>query len=409
MRNRKVFLKILNNYMHPSKAAAVDESLSGDEWSELLTLASAHAILPIVYEAVWNNASFARQVPQELQQRVKMNVRLQVMKQLQTTDYFLRLYRGMAKRNITPLVMKGIVCRNMYTMPDNRLSGDEDMLISKTDFPILDRFLQEQGFSREELQNILECHEIAYFHRGNGMRLEVHLSLFPFESEAYGRLNQEFPSVFERHSNVMIQGTEVATLDETQHMLYLLCHGLKHFLHTGFGIRQLCDMVMFAETYGEQIDWNEIVQRTKNQNMYIFWMNLFDIGEHYLGFSWEKAGLKRPKSKILDSDNMLEDILRGGVYGTSSYGRMHSANFTLQAVENEKKSGTGILRSLFPSVDYMSKRYEYVKRNKLFLPVAYIRRILTYRKQMDGKTVTSAIEIGKQRVELLKQYGIIKK
>lgn len=330
MSNQEILLKIMNDFIHPVDASPVTDSLSAEEWENLLKMASEHAVLPVVYEAVWKNESFQKVSP-PLQMQIKSSVRRQVIVQMQTTDYFLGLYSEMEKRGITPLVMKGIICRQMYKLSDYRTSGDEDVFVKKEEFSELDCFLQEKGFQREEFENILEAHEITYVHPQNGMRLEVHLSLFPEESGSYGRLNREFPDVFERQSVQMIQGVEVHTLDETQHMLYLLCHSLKHFLHSGFGIRQLCDMVLFAETYGDKIDWEEVTKRTKRQHMYVFWVNLFDIGERYLGFSWEKASLKRPGKKLLDSQKILEDLLSSGVYGKSSDERIHSANITLQA------------------------------------------------------------------------------
>lgn len=326
---------------------------------------------------------------------------------MQMTNLFLDLYRRMSRLGVTPLVMKGIICRNIYPLPDYRSSSDEDMLIPREQFSKLDQILLQCGFQRENIENIQKEHEVTYYHPGNGLYLEVHLSLFPEESGSYGRLNTEFPRVFERQTTEMIQGVEIHTLDVTQHMFYLLCHGLKHFLHSGFGIRQLCDMIMFAETYGDDIDWVEVKERTRRQNMYIFWMNLFDIGERYLGFSWEKAGLVRPPKDMIDSEAMLDDILDSGVFGKSSLERAHSANITLQASDQSEKKRSGIIESLFPDIKYMSRDYTYLKKHKWSFPIAWVQRILAYRKKMAGHDITKPMEKGRQRVELLKKYGMI--
>lgn len=339
MRNQVVFLDILNSFLHPEIKLHGTRKLDAADWEEILCTASAHAVLPIVYDAGWKKTSF-----QKLSQQTQMVNKTQMMRkiviQARATELFLTLYQSILGFGIVPLVMKGIVCRNMYIEPDYRTSGDEDILIERKDFKKLDQILLQRGFHRERVEDIKTAHEITYCHPGNGLRLEVHLSLFPEESGSYGRLNEEFPDIFERHVTKNIHGMDIHTLDETQHMLYLLCHGLKHFLHCGFGIRQLCDMIMFAETYGDRINWQEIEERTKRQNMYVFWMNLFDIGERYLGFSWEKAGVAKPDEDILDSDAILADILAGGVYGSSSNERLHSANITLQASDRSGKKKT---------------------------------------------------------------------
>lgn len=406
MTNERVFLRILNSFLHPEEKLHGTRRLEAEDWEEILNMAASHAVLPIVYDAARKKTSFQK-LPQELRMGCKVQVQRRVITQMQTTALFLDLYKRITNLGVTPLVMKGVVCRNMYTQPDYRVSGDEDMLVEVEQFPKLDQILLQCGFQREQVDDYKKEHEITYFHPGNAMHLEVHLSLFPEESGSYGRLNQEFPNVFERQIVENIQGVEVHTLDVTQHMLYLLCHGLKHFLHCGFGIRQLCDMILFAETYGDKIDWVEVKQRTRRQNMYIFWMNLFDIGEKYLGFLWAKAGLVKPEKDILNSEEMLADILDSGVFGHSSADRTHSANITLQAASGETQKKSGIVASLFPSVDYMSRNYTYVEKNKWLLLVAWGQRMLEYRKKMSGQSMTKPIETGKQRVKLLEKYGII--
>ena len=37
-------------------------------------------------------------------------------------------------------------------------------------------------------------------------------------------------------------------------ILYLLLHAFKHFLHSGFGIRQVSDIILFSEKYRDQIE-----------------------------------------------------------------------------------------------------------------------------------------------------------
>lgn len=74
------------------------------------------------------------------------------------------------------------------------------------------------------------------------------------------------------------------TMNHTDHMLFLICHSLKHFIHSGFGIRQICDMVMFANAYGSDIDWPYIMKKLENIHGDVFWINLAAIGERYLGF-----------------------------------------------------------------------------------------------------------------------------
>ncbi len=427
-KNQEFFLAVLKHFSHPEETVPDGGMLSGKDWMEVLHLASLHAVLPPVFEHAWNAEGFLG-LPAEIQDEYKQKSKKLVAMQMQSTAFFLEYYKRLCGEDSGPLVMKGIICREMYPIPDYRVSSDEDLLVKREEFPELEETLLDCGFVKEREeeagmgtprdpdtdgemegteQSLDELHEVTFLHPRAGLRLEVHLSLFPESSESYGRFNREFEDVFERSSVREIREIPVYTLGETQHMLYLLLHGLKHFLHSGFGIRQLCDMTLFAERFGGRIDWKEVEECARRQDFYVFWMNLFDIGERYLGFSWERAGLARPPADILDSGDMLEDMLASGIYGKSSPDRLHSANMTLQASSRMSGRRSGVMASLFPGYDYMVRRYPWLLERKWLLPAAWLKRIAAYRREIKGRSVMGAAKTGKQRVELLKKYRIIK-
>jgi hypothetical protein len=197
------------------------------------------------------------------------------------------------------------------------------------------------------------------------------------------------------------------TFSATHHLLYLLCHSYKHFLHSGFGMRQLCDMILFMNAYGNQIDYQYFNQRLEQYHFMEFWGNLLDIAEHYLGFSYEKACYPRISIET-DSELLLMDMLEGGVFGYSTMERKHSANMTLTALKGNSNSRvSGIFHSLFPDLTYMKQQFSYLKKMPYLLPIAYIQRIFSYGKQNSHSESLSSVKIGKQRVELLKKYKLI--
>lgn len=69
----------------------------------------------------------------------------------------------------------------------------------------------------------------------------------------------------------------------------MICHAFKHFLHSGFGIRQVCDIVLFANAYGRE------------------------IGQKYLTFDPSLAGYPQEWQEIqVDEQLMLDDLLDAG-------------------------------------------------------------------------------------------------
>lgn len=403
------FLKILESFMH-DKEYHFPENFTALE--EMKQLSGIHNVVAMVYEQIrgeeiWKKADF-----QTLEMQFRKTSIYKVMTQVQRTETFLRVYKHLCEEGICPLVVKGIICRNFYTKPDYRVSGDEDMLICKADFEMCDKILRQEGFTRSEFDTEHMPYEIPYMHRKTGTYIELHFSLFSEEVGAYGYLNKEFQYVFENCICEKIQGIEIFTLNPTEHMFYLICHSFKHFLHSGFGIRQVCDMVMMAERYGKRIDWKKINIRLSELNMTYFWSGLSEIGRKYLGFDWKRAGYNRKFQKEdIELEDLIQDILKGGIYGDSSMERKHSSNMTLAAVTTGKKSTIISLKeSLFPSGEYMKQKYSWLEKSLFLLPVAWGMRICTYllKKEHRGQEEVSGLEIGMERVELLKKYKIIK-
>ena len=393
-----------------------EENMTQEEWMQLFQQAEIHQILPLIYDTVYSCPAAKQADPGMLgffKRRIVQRVMLQTMK----TSEFLRLYRFLGDAGIHPLIVKGIICRELYPNPDYRASSDEDLLIRTEEFEHChDKLLEFGMVPSDQNQDIHTAYEVPYGKKGSPVYIELHKTLFPPESEAYGELNRFFEDVHETAVEMSVAGVTVYTLEYTSHFFYLICHAFKHFLHSGFGIRQVCDIVLFANASGGRIDWGKVLEQCRAIRAERFVAALLQIGEKYLVFSPDKACYPEEWKRIqVDETALLEDLLSGGIYGDADMSRKHSSNITLSAMEAEKRGnspGNGILKTLFPSAGYMRAQYAYVKKFPFLLPVAWLNRILKYRKESaNGKNNNAAdsIRIGNDRVELMREYGIIGK
>ena len=86
---------------------------------------------------------------------------------------------------------------------------------------------------------------------------------------------------------------------------------------------------------------------------------------------------------------------------------------TLAAVKKGKKDTVASLgSSLFPPISYMKRGYPWLERYPWLLPTAWIMRCIQYLKRGKhgsrlGNEEENSVEIGMNRVELLRQYHII--
>ncbi|WP_287477867.1 nucleotidyltransferase domain-containing protein [Anaerostipes sp.] len=412
MKIETLFLSILKDALHGEVSKDI-QGLSMEEWEKLFQIAKKQSVAPMIYQQIFPLPAFGQADP-GFQNFWKMNTLQEAGNQARCSALFLMLYDKMRQNGFTPLVVKGIVCRNLYPNPDLRISGDEDLLIPREQFALMDEFLLKEGFVRENLDEGKEYQEVGYHHLGNGLYLEMHMDLFAKESGAYGHLNDLFTEAFDTSVIVNIQGSDVHTLNPQLHFLYLLCHSLKHFLHSGFGVRQVCDMLLFAQHYASDIHWTELIKLLRENQMYDFSMNLMNIGVEHFGFTWDDIAVPKPDDVEFDSLPLLNDMLDGGIYGKSDADRVHSANITLNAAENETASAaSGILASLFPDKDYIQTHYPYTKKWKILLPVGYLHRICAYllkrKSAPKNRSGKSSTQIGMERVRLLEKYKILDK
>lgn len=408
-----LFLQAFNASLQ-NKNVNWDRDFSSEEWTALFRVAESHRVLPMIYEAVYSCPSAKKadgQLFRSFRQRTLHTVMVQALK----TRAFLELLNGIIAAGVTPVVVKGLICRELYPKPDHRLSGDEDVLIPADQFALCHKAMCE--FGMEPLvpeQDFAHAYEVPYGKKDSMLYVELHKQLFPPDSEAYGDWNRFFEGVQERAVAEHIQGVSVPTMGYTDHLLYLICHALKHFMHSGFGIRQVCDICLYANAYGAEIQWETLLTRCRELRADRFAAALFRIGEKHLTFDPDKACLPESWRAIgVDERAMLEDLLDSGIYGADSMSRKHSSNITLNAVSAKKRggnAGNGVLKTVFPSAKNLSGRYPYLREKPYLLPVAWADRLLKYRRETAGSSdnhPAESVRIGNQRVRLMKQYGII--
>lgn len=400
-------------FLQAFKAALEDKTVPwGAEVTQenlisVMVLAERHKVLPMIYQSVRLSEAAALTDHQWIA-RYRSATMHAVMLQTRKAAELMPVLEAMQNAGVKPLVVKGIICRRLYPHPDQRFSTDEDILVPEEQFAQCHRVLESCGLATKDPGS--EAYEIPYFSREGTLYLEMHKTLFPPENEAFGSLNRFFRDAADRA--IVIDG--VPTMGYTDHMLYLICHAYKHFIHSGFGLRQVADMMLFAEKWGDRIDWEYVLNCAEQVRAERFAATLFRMGEEYLGFSPEKASYPAYWQTLAsEPEALLEDLLEAGIYGKTDLSRQHSSTITLNAVADSHrgKRGGSILKTVFPPAKALQEDYAYLKKSAALLPIAWTQRLIRYAKESgtaDNRAAES-IRVGKERVALLRQYGILDK
>ena len=207
----------------------------------IVRTAKQHAVLSLLYEAVEESEGLSKGRLQQLAQAAVITVRSNY-RLLLLTKYITGLLQ---KNGIRSLVLKGVATAAFYPTPELRKAGDVDLWIADlAEFERAVELLKSEGFAVCGTQTALHHTELS---NAEGIVVELHCSLAePFESKKANRFLDEFQKEFGRHTQTDLSwGISVMRPTDAYHAFYLVLHMLQHFLRAGFGLKFLCDWVVF--------------------------------------------------------------------------------------------------------------------------------------------------------------------
>ena len=390
-------------FLHIAKAAISGGDLPAEkvDWPAIFALANQQKLLPILFEAVRKTP--AAEENAALFAVTKQQVIGQVLNQTVRSAEFSDLYHKLCAAGSHPIVVKGQLCSRLYPLKDHRISADDDLYIPDAEFMACHEQLLANGLTTDTpTDELVTADEVSYTKKDSPLYIELHRHLFDSSEDAHDELNHFFVDL----KPVEIDG--FLAMPPHEHLLYLILHAYKHFVRSGIGLRQFCDIGLWARDYHAEIDWQCLHDQCASVHAATFAAAAFRIAREYLGIGFD---LPAPWDASIDAEPLLHDTLCGGVYGSNDYTRLHSSTVTLNAV---KASRTGekssVLSTVFPKREYLEHRYPYLKKHPYLLPVAWVQRIAHYASEKQygaDNSASGSIKLAKERIELMKQYDIM--
>lgn len=395
--SQKDFLNILSSVFQNSKLDLPEEL----EWFTIFQIADKQRLLPQVFEKIYQekhgeelNAFFIQ---------VKSIATNQVAEQIGRNLDIQHIYHRMREHDLHPIMLKGPLCSELYPKSSHRITADFDLFIAEEEFDACHQILTDFSMIPQSSKDDLnQDYEISYFSRDKKICVELHHALFDEQ-----QLNAFFNDAFSQGQ----EHGDVLTLSPGLHMLFLVLHAYKHFIFSGVGIRQVCDIGLWAREYGNEIDWQWLFNCCDSVDAAIFAASVFQIARKDIGISFEIPEYWINTAR--ESEPLLLDMFDGGIYGSESLTRLHTATATVNAVKASRgdKKRYSLVQSIFLPREKMQGKYSYVKKYPVLLPIAWMERIGGYiieTMKKEESSATGSVQLIKKRMQLLRDYGVVK-
>ena len=288
------------------------------DWNELCSVARQHGVLALLYDSLTVRSDLPEAVKDTVTKYARRIVQ-QSYRLLFLTKY---LVEKMENAGLPMVVLKGAGTAAYYPVPEFRKSGDVDLLLADRSY--LDRaceILLECGLVRMKEQHAL--HHVAFCTK-DGIEVEIHTLLAePFDHDSINHyLEKRLRDIGENVTNADCMGVTLPILSGGYHAYELLLHMLQHFLRRGFGLKFLCDWVVFWNRtwpYEEQEKYNGLVRESGLKS---FSDTVTCTCVRYLGLKKERvAWMDLPEENGIEAD-FLKEILEAEEFGKSESDRM---------------------------------------------------------------------------------------
>ena len=293
-----------------------------------------------------------------------------------------KVFNEFSKENVPVIVLKGLVVREYYPQPEQRSMSDADIFVKAKDINKSKKILIDLGYTEIDAE---ASHHIKYIKSGYPM-IELHWHVMKRDGFS-DELDLFEDDIWDRTIEVKVKGAKVLSLGYEDLALHLCMHMAAHLAASGFGVRQIADLVLLVEKKGHLIDWTLFINKAEEFGFKRFIIIMFKICNilFSMDIPKEMAVYKIDDEEMFES--LISTIFDGGVYGKKDM----ASNFANQVAFNYKGKDSNAtigairryFRFIFPSIETMSDKYSYARKIRILTPIAWIHHLFSgiFRKE----------------------------
>lgn len=403
----------------------IPQPKQGLDWNRFFILSQEQVLEPMVFRAL--RTTPAIQYPSELVRGQMQSTELTIVGSCAKRLWMLDLLNKLEQEGIHAVVVKGFIAAANYAVPECRISSDTDIWVRPEDEERACAFFTKYGFNvKPRWEN---GHHAIAEHPRNRDVVEIHIQLYDelVEEVWFGQVEPD-TFVQEPHKQIKIAEGSCYTLGDTDNLIFMALHMVKHFILSGMSLRMMMDVGLFFANHRESIDterfWS-VLRKLKYDRLIstILWSLI-----RYCDFKEEDfpgIGTDEPEQIEL----ILTDLEDGGWLGKNNQKARSESwhEYNRQIIMKDKSKWQYFwymlnwqhsfkLSSLFPGKTRLAQDYPYVLKYPILIPWAWMHRIifkgfaLLSKKRLTSRMVLDENQIsaeGKQRVAMFQSLDML--
>lgn len=374
----KQFIDLLSNSI---RNEVCKKKYDNVDWNELMNLSRKHKIEGLIYSAL-NKSRLLENIDEDKVNELKKEVFFTGVTQISNMSKLEKVFNEFSKENVPVIVLKGLVVREYYPQPEQRSMSDADIFVKAKDLNKSKKILIDLGYTEVDAE---ASHHIKYIKSGYPM-IELHWHVMKRDGFS-DELDLFEDDIWDRTIEVKVKGAKVLSLGYEDLALHLCMHMAAHLAASGFGVRQIADLVLLVEKKGHLIDWTLFINKAEEFGFKKFIIIMFKICNilFSMDIPKEMAVYKIDDEEMFES--LISTIFDGGVYGKKDM----ASNFANQVAFNYKGKDSNAtigairryFRFIFPSIETMSDKYSYARKIRILTPIAWIHHLFSgiFRKE----------------------------
>ena len=325
-REQILLTKMLKRSLASDKADASSvflEKLTSKDWNDLVKVSDLHKVTGLLYRCVENLTC----VPGNIKEYIRKAAVKTSLQNFRMLFLSRDIIRELEDKGIRTMLLKGQGAASFYPEPLYRKSGDVDIFLpdeSRLDEAI--GVLEGCGLKVKEYQRALH-HTVLT--SDEDLDVELHTLLCePLDNDKANRCikgcGYEIRDHFDdRVIEKEILGAEIPVLRDPYFAYELLLHMLQHYLRSGFGIRLLCDWVVFWNRDVSEEETAEYLKFADDCGIRRFSDMITLACYRYLGLKKEAVyRLKAGGFTKEEIDGFFDEFMNAGEFGKTSKARM---------------------------------------------------------------------------------------